>query len=52
MTLSWIAGASCVKYPEKEMGALLQKAFDAQLDGVFSNREGAEQWLCDQLSPQ
>ena len=38
--------------PGKEMGALLQKAFDAQLDGVFSNREGAEQWLCDQLSTQ
>ncbi len=31
--------------PGKQMGVLLSRAFEAQLDGVFDNLEGAQQWV-------
>lgn len=31
--------------PGPEMGAILARAYEAQLDGAFSNLEGALDWL-------
>ena len=35
--------------PGKAMGVLLNKAFEAQLDGVFHNEEGARRWAHDHM---
>ena len=35
--------------PGKPMGVLLNRAFEAQLDGVFVNEEDARQWAHDHM---
>lgn len=37
--------------PGPEMGKICKAAFEAQLDGVFSDEDGAVEWAKNQLSP-
>ena len=38
--------------PGKEFGDILSSAFEAQLDGAFTDLEGAQGWLAEHLQPR